>query len=187
MSRRKPSSTMFEKTAGLDSLDTAVFSPCWTWRYRLTRRVAFGPPTVANTVLFIGLNPSTADESNNDPTVTRMMGFARSWGYVRLIVCNIFAFRATDPDEMKRAANPIGEQRGRLNVNDEAIKTAADESALVVCAWGNHGAFLQRGDWVTKILQWNPSRSLKCLGTNKDGSPKHPLYIRANATPVYFA
>src|SRR3954449_994715 len=121
----------------------AVFSACRRWRYLLWRQWDEKLP-VAN---FLMLNPSTADEWKLDPSCTRARVYAERWGYGALIVTNIFGWRATDPEEMKAVRDPIG--RG----NDRAILRAARESAIVVCAWGNHGAHLSRSTQVRKILE----------------------------------
>ena len=113
----------------------AQFSRCRRWRYLLWRRWDESKP-VAN---FLMLNPSTADELKLDPSCTRARNYAERWGYGGLIVTNIFGWRATDPKVMKSVKDPVG--RG----NDAAILRAAREAKLVVCAWGNHGEHLGRG------------------------------------------
>src|SRR3970040_1977653 len=123
----------------------AKFSACRRWRYLLWRRWDESKP-VAN---FLMLNPSTADEVQLDPSCTRARNYAERWGYGALVVTNLFGWRATDPGEMKAARDPVG--RG----NDAAILRAARESAIVVCAWGNHGAFLGRSRQVMNILKVN--------------------------------
>src|SRR5437899_7665958 len=121
----------------------AVFSDCRRWRYLLWRRWDAARP-VAN---FLMLNPSTADEWKLDPSCTRARLYAERWGYGALIVTNIFGWRATDPEEMKAVRDPVG--RG----NDAAIVRAAKEAALVVCAWGNHGAHRERSAAVLTALR----------------------------------
>src|SRR5438094_9798340 len=111
------------------SASGAVFSKCRRWRYLLWRRWDEKRPS-AN---FLMLNPSTADETQLDPSCTRARDYAARWGFGGLLVTNIFAWRATDPEQMKAARDPVG--RG----NDRAILRAAREAAIVVCAWGNHG------------------------------------------------
>ena len=153
----------------------AIFSPCRRWRTLLWRRWD-GDKPVAN---FLMLNPSTADEVKLDPTCSRARNFAERWGYGALIVTNIFAFRNTDPDQMKAAADPVGPD------NDAAIVRAARNSALVVCAWGNHGEFLQRSSRVTALLKKNKI-NLHALRVNANGEPAHPLYLpsRLRAIPL---
>src|SRR5678815_1321402 len=109
----------------------ATFSRCRRWRYLLWRKWSDGP--IAN---FLMLNPSTADEVQLDPSCTRARLYAERWGFGALVVTNLFGWRATDPDEMKSARDPVG------LLNDAAILKAAKEADLVVCAWGNHGAHL---------------------------------------------
>ena len=101
----------------------ALFSPCGTYRYRLTRRWAEGPA-----VAFIMLNPSTADGSVDDPTIRRCIGYGQSWGYGALAVGNLYAFRATEPQELRRARDPIGPD------NDRHLECIAETATRVVCA-----------------------------------------------------
>jgi hypothetical protein len=150
----------------------ALFSACRRWRYLLWRRWDAQLPA-AN---FLMLNPSTADEFKLDPSCTRARVYAERWGYGALIVTNIFGWRATDPEEMKAARDPVG--RG----NDRAILRAARESALVVCAWGNHGAHLGRSLAVRKLLE-KEGVALRVLRVNGSGEPAHPLYLPGNLKP----
>lgn len=142
----------------------ARFSPCRTWRYRLWRRWSTNKPTVA----FIGLNPSTADETNDDPTVRRCIGFARRWGFGGMNMLNIFAFRSTNPKLLRKAADPIGPG------NRAALLRTCCRSALIVACWGGWGRLFDRGEAVIDLLA---GFRLHCLGHTKDGHPKHPLYL----------
>ena len=151
----------------------AVFSDCRRWRTLLWRRWDAARP-VAN---FLMLNPSTADEARLDPSCTRARLYAERWGYGGLIVTNLFAWRATDPEEMKAAADPVG--RG----NNAAILRAAREAAILVCAWGNHGAHLGRSQKVVGLLRKAAIR-LHFLKMNGAGEPAHPLYLRGSLEPV---
>lgn len=151
----------------------AEFSPCRQWRYTLWR---FWEPEPARLMAFVGLNPSTADETANDPTVTRCIGYARRWGFDGMFMLNAFAFRATQPRDMKAAADPNGPG------NDEALQRISDQCELIVAAWGTHGAYLNRGQQVCRLL----NRPLHCLKQTKDGFPGHPLYLRRDAEPVIF-
>jgi hypothetical protein len=128
-------------------------------------------------VVFVMLNPSTADARRDDPTVRRCMGFARAWGFGRLEVVNLFALRATDPTALRRARKPIG--RG----NDRAIVDAVRRGDVVVAAWGVHGALGGRDAAVRALLA---DRPLHCLGVTRGGHPRHPLYLRAGSRPVPF-
>jgi hypothetical protein len=157
-----------------------VFSSDREHRYTLWRRTGLFGQGLVN---FICLNPSTADEQANDPTIRRCLGFVEAWGYNELCVTNLFAYRATEPEDMKRAADPVGE------TNDawlEAIATAAD---LVVCAWGEHADFMKRSRafWKNK-MNWAAneavSRKIKALDFTRSGQPKHPLYLAGHLRPV---
>lgn len=151
----------------------AGFSRCRRWRYLLWRRWDARAP-LAN---FLMLNPSTADEFKLDPSCTRARNYASRWGFGGLIVTNLFGWRATDPGEMKAARDPVG--RG----NDRAILQAAKEAKVVVCAWGNHGAHLERADRVVESLRRN-GIALSYLKLNGSGQPAHPLYLPAILEPA---
>ena len=151
----------------------AVFSECRRWRYLLWRRWDESLP-VAN---FLMLNPSTADEFKLDPSCTRARVYAERWGYGALIVTNLFGWRATDPEEMKAVRDPVGPG------NDRAILRAARESALVVCAWGNHGAHLGRSSAVRALLE-KGGIAPRFLRMNGSGEPAHPLYLPGNLKPI---
>ena len=124
-------------------------------------------------VMIIGLNPSTADEKVNDPTITRCISFARSWGYGGVCVTNLFGFRATAPTELKAHHDPIGKE------NDAWVHEMAKEAAITVAAWGNHGKFLNRSLKILLSLD-----QLHCIKMNKSGEPAHPLYLKAKLKPV---
>ena len=158
------------------SASGARFSPCRRWRYLLWRRWDADRP-VAN---FLMLNPSTADELQLDPSCTRARVYAERWGYGALIVTNLFGWRATDPQDMKSAHDPVG--RG----NDRAILRAAREADIVVCAWGNHGLHLERSRRVLSALG-RARVPLHALRINGAGEPAHPLYLPGNLRPVKFA
>jgi len=123
--------------------------------------------------LFIGLNPSTADENIDDPTIRRCMGFAMDWGNGGLIMANIFAYRATNPKELRCIVDPIGRD------NDDYLLSAHKEAGITILAWGNGGAYLNRGCIVTKMLAG------AChLRMTKQGQPQHPLYLPKTARPM---
>jgi hypothetical protein len=151
----------------------ALFSDCLRWRYLLWRCWDAAKPA-AN---FLMLNPSTADEEKLDPTCARARGYAERWGYGALVVTNVFAWRATDPAAMKAATDPVGPE------NDSAILRAARETALVVCAWGNHGAHLERSARVVALLK-RRGVPLHALRLNASGEPAHPLYLGGNLRPL---
>jgi hypothetical protein len=142
-----------------------IFSPSRKWRYTLWREFEGGEGKPY--CQFIGLNPSTADEKNDDPTVRRCINFAKSWGFGALCMTNIFAYRATDPRVMKAQADPVGPD------NDYWLKEISKGAGLVVAAWGTHGAFMNRGRQVVELLG-----NLECLDITQGGFPKHPLYVR---------
>ncbi|WP_072247701.1 DUF1643 domain-containing protein [Roseibaca calidilacus] len=156
-----------------DAPSVAVYSPCEHYRYLLTREWA---PDHGR-ALFIMLNPSTATEVQNDPTVERCERRARALGFGAFRVCNIFAYRATDPRVMRAAADPIGP------ANDAAILGSLPWADRVICAWGTHGAHLNRGAQVEALLR-GANTPLFHLGLSKGGHPKHPLYIGYAVQPV---
>lgn len=157
-----------------DAPSVAVYSDDERYRYDLVRVW----DTAGGRVNFVMLNPSTATELANDPTVERCERRARALGYGAFRVTNIFAWRATDPREMRAAAEPVGRPE-----NDAAIEEAALWADRVVCAWGTHGAHLGRGAEVERLLRAT-GRPLAALGLSKDGHPKHPLYIGYAVPPV---
>lgn len=144
------------------------FSPCRTWRYTLFRRWDQDKPYC----MFIGLNPSTADEERNDPTVRRCIRFAHDWGYGALYMMNLFAVRTPDPAVMKRQPDPVGPK------NNQWLKAISLDAGLIVAAWGTHGTFMDRAANVMRFLP-----DLHCLKVTKDGHPQHPLYIAADTKP----
>lgn len=147
---------------------SAVLSDCLKYRYLLTREWGDGPA-----VLFVGLNPSTADATKDDPTIRRCIGFAREWGYDRLHMANLFAFRATKPSDMMDAIDPIGPE------NDKYLLTLKNDSALAVAAWGVHGTFRKRNQDVLEMLP-----QLHYLQLTKAGHPSHPLYLPKTLRPI---
>lgn len=148
----------------------AVADDTGTYRYRLWRR--WGPGA---TVLFVLLNPSTADAEHDDPTLRRCAGFARSWGLGGLELVNLFALRATDPRRLRQAPDPVGPD------NDRHIRAAARGADLVVAGWGNQGARTERAAVVAHLLE--RKRTLHCLGVTRLGQPRHPLYVTAEVRP----
>ena len=155
----------------------AGFSTDEVYRYWLSRSWRPFGLLPENPLVVCGANPSTADATKNDPTITREIGFAKEWGHDGLIKINAFAFRATDPDDLyKTVADPVGPE------NDEAIRRNA-RGRRVLCAWGKIGRYLKRDERVVELLL-EVGAELLCLGTNKDGTPKHPLYLKKTAKPV---
>ena len=156
-----------------DAESEAVYSPCERYRYLLTR---VWDPAGAK-ALFVMLNPSTATEVQNDPTVERCERRARALGFGAFRVTNIFAFRATDPKVMRAVGDPVGPG------NDAAIRESVPWADRVICAWGAHGAHLDRGHTVQALLR-GTGVPLHHLGLTKDGHPKHPLYIGYDVQPM---
>ena len=159
-----------------DAASWAEFSDDEAYRYRLVR---VWHPEGAR-ALFVMLNPSTATETQNDPTVERCERRARALGFGSFAVANIFAFRATDPRVMRAAGDPVGPG------NDAAIVEMAWEADRIICAWGNHGLHLGRGAAVEHLLR-GTGLPLYHLGLSKGGLPKHPLYIGYDTQPVAWA
>jgi hypothetical protein len=150
---------------------SATFSDCGRYRYTLTREWGEG-----KTVCFIGLNPSTADAEEDDPTIRRCIGFAKREGGGSLLMLNLFALRSTDPAALLTTPNPVGEPA-------EEVGVRAAGADLIICAWGA----------LPKVLRWRAAeiadgfcgdRQLLCLGKTMNGSPRHPLYLRADAPLV---
>ncbi len=152
----------------------AKFSKCGMYRYSLWRRWVSHDDT---RVLFIMLNPSTADETENDPTITRCIGYAQSWGFGELVVCNLFAYRSTDPKHIKYATDPVGADNNALIIEQVMV---AD---LIVCAWGSRGSHLGRSEEVMKLIKGYEPHYLKMT---KSGEPSHPLYLKKVLTPLRF-
>ena len=159
--------------------EAAVISDCERYRYWLRRDFGmFGKP-----VCFVMLNPSTADAQQDDPTIRRCMGFAKACGGSELIVVNLFALRATKPETLwaPGTTDPVGP------LNDDAIYEAGeycrDNEGLMVAAWGNHGAFMNRGRDVLERL-WQEALPIHYLKLTSAKQPSHPLYLKADLKPV---
>lgn len=137
-------------------------------RNRLYRYVLWREWDISKgTCVFIGLNPSTADENEDDPTLRRCANFAKEWGFGKCVIINLFAYRATKPEELKKQYKPVGYK------NNHHIKTESTNAAMVVAAWGNQGSFLKRDEKVLKLLKDVP---LRCFKVTSKGQPAHPLY-----------
>lgn len=139
-----------------------------TYRYALARRWAGGPAAV-----FIGLNPSVADDSGDDPTVRRCIGFARGWGMGALVMVNLYGLVATDPRQLRKMptiTDAIGPG------NDALLLEACQLAGIVVAAWGGSGPRVERGEWVVAMLEEHGIEA-HCLGRTKGGDPRHPLYL----------
>lgn len=150
---------------------SAVFSKDRAYRYRL--EIVWEP--MLPLVQFIGLNPSTADEVRDDNTIRKCKQFARNWQCGGIIMTNIFAFRSTDPNPMKRHESPIAHP-DESAANNFNLLAAALECKLHVAAWGNHGTHLGRGESVAAFFREH-ERPLKCFRITKANQPEHPLYM----------
>lgn len=169
----------------------ARFDPTKKYRYVLTRRficpacedqkVLFecDCKTWLDKCVFIMLNPSTATAKKSDPTVRRCEGYATLWRYRRLIVLNIFSLRSTDPKKLYKVEDPIGPHNNRW------IQNCTKDAGMIICAWGVHGSYLDRGQQVLKMLQHKRPHYLQLT---KDGIPNHPLYLKGDLKPQpYFS
>jgi hypothetical protein len=129
-----------------------------------------------NYLMVIGLNPSTADETLDDPTIRKCVGFAKRWGFGALCMTNLFAFRATNPRVMMGNPKPIGEE------NDRWIAVCAREAGRIIAAWGVNGEFLSRDEEVLKLID-----GVECLRRTKHGFPEHPLYVPYDTKPQEYS
>lgn len=155
-----------------DDRDGAILDDSREYRYRLWRTWDVDKPVLA----FVMLNPSTADESDDDPTIRRCLGYAKDWGYGKLVVGNLFAYRTSDPSNLRDAEDPVGPE------NDDHLRSIWDEADKVIAAWGTDGALYERGREVTDMLDTD----LYALDTTKEGHPNHPLYQPADADPIRY-
>ena len=146
----------------------ALFSPDNIYRYQLSRVWDEEKPKI----LFIMLNPSTADEFVEDPTIRRIVNYAKDWGYGSVYVGNLYAFRSTDPKGLNSVEDPIGPEN---ITNIQALIGLVDK---VVYAWGNER---KEPEWLKKIVT-NPY----CIDISKKGIPKHPLYLKKCLKPQLY-
>lgn len=160
------------------TLPLATWSPCRRYRYTLRRsnlQGMFEPGLHA--VAFLLLNPSTATETEDDPTIRRCIGFARAWGFGELVILNVYALRSTDPAGLWTVDDPVGPE------NDAAIAEVAGQVERVVCGWGKH----PRPKRIERVAELLAGRDTYALAVNKDGSPKHPLYIARDTDPSRYS
>lgn len=146
----------------------AGFSRCKSYRYWLIREFTQG----CGRCVFIGLNPSTGDADNDDPTIRRCMGFAQHWGYRHLSVVNLFAYRTPSPAVLKSSASPEG------SGNRAALRKALQGADCIVAAWGTHGTYQNQAARLAGIWAKHP---LQCFGQTQNRQPLHPLYQRTDA------
>lgn len=151
--------------------------PLSRYRYRLSRVWERDEPRVC----WILLNPSTATEWLDDPTITRVTGFSRRWGFGSAVVVNLFALRSTDPTALHLAPDPVGPE------NDAANVEAVESADAVLGAWGNHGNIINPLTGSPRHLEasslLSPDAEIHCLGLTVEGQPRHPLYLRATTRP----
>ncbi len=168
-------------SAQLFAGEDTLWSPDRAYRYFLRRSVdgdldlSAKPP-----IAFLLLNPSTADETKDDPTVRRCRRYALAWGYGEVIILNAFAFRATDPQVMRAQDDPVGPENDR--VITQTAQVLFDQGGALVCGWGNHGAFQDRGQAVRALLKGYPAKAFPFTGV---GEPGHPLYLRKDVQLTY--
>ena len=147
----------------------ALLSPCGKYRYWLSRQWSHRIAVYEPPLVFVMLNPSTADHEIDDPTIRRCMGFAKREDARGMMVLNLFAARVTDPNKLKAMEDPVGPDN-----DSETQRLLGDGYATVVCAWGANKIASRRAAQFLKNME---GRDLYCLGTTKDGSPRHPLYV----------
>ncbi|MCA0994013.1 DUF1643 domain-containing protein [Alloyangia pacifica] len=149
----------------------ALYSPCEAYRYGLER--VWDPARPGGLLLWIMLNPSTADERQNDPTIERCQRRAQALGFGGMRIANLFGYRATKPADLRRASAPVGAE------NDALLLRWHTEAGLTLAGWGVHGVHLGRGAEIAGVL----SGDLHVLGLTKDGHPRHPLYVSYSQQP----
>ena len=157
---------------------SAELSPCAQYRYQLTRTLATGH----GVCVFVMLNPSTADGLQDDPTIRRCLGFVQDWGFQRLVVVNLFAWRATYPKDMLKQVDPVGPD------GDGWILRACEDADRIVCAWGAQTArkVVERADQVRRMLI-EAGFGIEHLGLANAGQPRHPLFLPRDARPQVWA
>lgn len=190
----------------------AVISPCGNYRYRLWREWRLHPlpakwdmwtdddgaPVLDGagqqlgeplSVLFVMLNPSTADAQQDDPTIRRCVAYAKAWGYDRMEVVNLFAWRATDPRAVLAMTggkiDPVGP------ANKSSFLSAIERAGMIVCAWGAHGGHIRQDEtalgWLEDLVGlFDRDIPITALRTTKGGFPGHPLYLPADLQPIAY-
>ena len=157
------------------TLNSATISDCGTYRYALVRVWDQSKPKV----MFVMLNPSTADAHKDDPTIRRCVGFAKSWGYGGIIVCNLFPLRATDPKELLKHMKPHG------IVNRITIYDLQKQVDKIICAWGNEPILKKLPEHKSVIDTLDKSK-LYFIDLSKNQVPKHPLYLKSDLIPTQY-
>ena len=156
----------------MQGIRQTIFSADRQYRYTLWREWDMFEPRYA---MFTLLNPSRADEWEDDPSVRRCIGFTKAWGFGAVCLTNAFGYQATDPAELRRQADPVGPD------NDDWLTECAKGASLHIVGWGVHGRLLGRDHAVANLLE---GYDLMCLGMTKDGSPRHPLYLSGRVVPT---
>lgn len=156
-------------------MSAAILSDCGRYRYTLERDL--GSLAGGGTVLWLMLNPSTADWSKDDATIRRCRSFSQSWGFGRLLVGNLYAWRSTDPAGLWSCPDPVGPH------NDGHLLQLAGLASQLVCAWGTNA----RPERVAQVMRLLGNRPMFCLGTTKDGHPKHPVRLPSATQLVRFS
>lgn len=163
--------TLYDRTG-----KTALISGCERYRHRLGREW----DQSLGVVLFVGLNPSTADATDDDPTIRRCIRFAESWGYGGMLMCNLFDWRSTDPKKLPPPNIAVSEK------NDSVLRVSVDRAKLIIAAWGKVPWASER---IKEVFQtvFSEDKRWHCLGLTKDGAyPRHPLYMRKDTRPKLF-
>lgn len=169
-----PQSALIERNATIRGINNS-------YRYDLTRIW----DRSLSLCVFCMLNPSTADGKTDDATINKCMRFAFLWGFGGIVVVNLFAYRATNPKELR----PLPLQVAIGDLNDDFIEVAAGDHGDVICAWGTNGGdarTLTRAAAVSEMLHRVNFFKPKCLRLTKDGHPWHPLYVPYSAQRVPF-
>lgn len=160
---------------------SAVISDDGLYRYELRRTWHVGRPDC----VFIMLNPSTADATEDDPTIRRCVDFARRWECGRLIVVNLFAFRATKPVDLFKATDPVGPE------NEDYVRRAVDHAdyhgGKIICAWGSHGEHMEQDRTVLGWIEAECKNPPMALSVTKSKQPGHPLYLKADSVPFPYS
>jgi hypothetical protein len=144
------------------------------YRYLLGRKWDASKPQIT----FVMLNPSTADAEQDDPTLRKCINFAKAWDYGSLEVVNLFAYRTSNPRELRQVTDPVGSK------NNYYLQLVTQRAKLIIVAWGIHGSFQKRNTIVLNIISGN--QALYCLGLTQDGHPRHPLYLKKTTNPIIF-
>ncbi len=160
-------------------MSEAIMSPCLKYRYILRRKIR-QPIRWNKKCLFVMLNPSTADAFIDDPTIRRCIGFAKSWGCTSVTVVNLFALRATNPNELSANNDPIGPENNEHLLQE---MNSHHVGGIIVAAWGAHKFATDRAShFMGAYYHFN----ICCLGQTKFGAPRHPLYVRGNKEREFY-